>query len=260
MISLDIPALNALRFTEHNHRFTVNGEWVPSVSKVTRQWGKPFDQDKWSKIIAKREGVTQEEILARWEAKKNESVALGEFVHTAIELFLDPTAPDNALEEHVESMSTEAHERFHVWSSKVVNRFDGPVFINGKPAIEFPVYHKEFRYAGFGDLFAETKAGIWVFDWKTNGEYNQENKYGDKMLAPFEDLPNCEHSEYSIQGCLLRMALESHGITTAGSATAWLGPKGALKIKVGMDLRDRLAEVLRHNELARKGKMHAAAK
>lgn len=246
MINLDLPTLVGLRFDPQWHTYSYRGRRLPSISKVTRQFLPVFDRDGYAARIAKKRGITPAEVIAEWDAKRDASVVLGEEVHTAINLFLLPETPELAvsLDMHLSTMSLEAHERFGVWVAKVSPRIEDVIMLNGVPAIEQPVNHLTLGYAGKHDLFAQTKAGIWYCDWKTNGEYNTENRFGDRCLAPFDDLPACEHVEYSIQGSLNRMALESHGVETAGSFVAWMGPEGQLKVRVGMDLRERLTEAL----------------
>lgn len=246
---LIVPSLKALQFYRPKHRFTVNGKWVPSVSKVARQFTPPFDTEKWSAYVAKRDGKTVEQVLAEWEAKREASTQLGELVHAGIEKHL--------LGDHVGAAlhcmmspgcdSGDPLARFEAWAEHVGPRIAGPASVNGVPAIEGLVYHREFLYAGISDLLGETvKSGnLVVFDWKTNGTYAEDNKYGDTLLAPFEDLPSCEHTSYSIQTSLLRMAYESHGIEVAATAHVWIGEGGMLKLKAGMDLRERLADFFR---------------
>ena len=246
-LQYDVPGLARLHFFKPRHRFTVDGKWLPSVSAVGRKFKPPFDADVVAERLAVKRSTTKEAILAEWEAKKQASVALGEELHTAIELYLGISEPATAgaMVAHMAYMSEEAHQRFAVWESRVAPRLTGVAIVNGIRAIELPVWHATLGYAGIADLLAVAEGKLWLFDWKTNGEFREDSPYGDKLLAPFEDLPSCEYTEYSLQATLLRMALASHGVETAGAALVWLGPNGQYRASVALDLSQRLEEVLR---------------
>ena len=50
----------------HVYTNTETGETYTSVTTFIGSYKKKFDSDKWSKIVAKREGVSQKEILDKW--------------------------------------------------------------------------------------------------------------------------------------------------------------------------------------------------
>ena len=192
---------NDYKFYEKEHYYTYQGKRVQtSVTQLLKQYSKPFDQDKWSQIIAKREKVTQQEILDRWALKAKESAITGTLFHSRAEQLcygkyfeLDYSFVDEDVRSTVESRMT----RLTKIQDKLFNDIHGRLI---PLRTEFTVGIQEI-IAGNIDLLVwnEKAQEIQIWDYKTNKSIDFDNKYGDKLKYPFEQYDNCNFISYSLQ-------------------------------------------------------------
>lgn len=118
-------------------------------------------------------------------------------------------------------------------------------------ANEFIVYDAEDGLCGTIDMLAyNMKKGTYaIFDWKTSKEFKKDDPFGGKTLkAPFDDLPECNVSEYSLQLSLYKYLLEKHTSIRISEMFLFQIP-GADKafgdIQPVYDLSGRIAEYLK---------------
>lgn len=162
-----------LKFDKQSHTYTLDGKRLTSVSKWISKFVPHFDQDTISKACAKKDGVTQDEILSKWEKKKNISLHLGNWVHESIEYYLTQDS---------------------TWTNQAVEAFKKHQTKN-KYLSEKVVYDNE--NAGTIDLIEIIdEKTVKIHDFKTNEDLNKG--YG-KMLEPFNSLPNTPLSKYTLQ-------------------------------------------------------------
>lgn len=144
---------SGLTFDEESHKYFVKG--VPigkSVSVLIKDFCLPFNRDFLSLQVAKKRGISQEEVLAEWDEAAQIAIKKGKEAHLFGELY-----PFNR-ELRPQSEYEIAIMKF--WS-------DLPPYI--KPlATELQMYHKEKFYAGTADiiLYNEKTNKLIIGDYK----------------------------------------------------------------------------------------------
>jgi ATP-dependent exoDNAse (exonuclease V) beta subunit len=224
-----------IRFDPSDHSYWAGDARLDSVTQVVKLLTPEFDSERVAAKVAKRDRLTVPEVLAQWKAKSDAGKAKGSRVHAYIESRLDGTA--DPVTDLVNEREPEMDAFDAAWAS-----------LTGKVAAE--VVSKEaivgdvgLGVAGRVDLVISMRVqGVTsrnVFDWKTGG-YETANRY-EKLLAPFGDLQNCEHSRYSLQLSLYRLLLERTTKTQYGdSYIVHLGSDGEYCAHKATDLRGRL--------------------
>lgn len=158
-----------------------SGVEYKSVTSLINSYKEKFDVEKFSKIIAEREGKTQQEIKDRWNDIRNEACNYGTSNHDKIEKFYTSKGEDFKDDEIVQN--------FHKFSEFNFNKIKNEVL----------VYNHEYRIAGTSDFIIENGKNFDVCDLKTNKNFNLISKYNKKLFAPLSHLPECEYSIYALQ-------------------------------------------------------------
>jgi hypothetical protein len=112
---------------------------------------------------------------------------------------------------------------------------------NRKGQVEWVVGDAELGIAGTVDaMFWNSIAlGNVIFDWKTGGKFATENRW-ENLLPPFNNLPNCELSIYSLQTSLYRLIIERNEGEVESCTIVHLNNEGQITPYQAMDLRDQL--------------------
>ena len=168
---------------EHRYFHQHTKEEYRSVSSVVGYFKPHFDSDKWSKIVAEREGVKQEEILKRWDNIRDEANEKGKRIHKLIELFLTEGTVEKTpfFENFINLFECEEREENSIIHSEKI------------------LYTHDFKIAGTSDIIEDCGRYFNVFDLKTNKKFSFFNKFNERMLPPLEHLTVCEYTSYSIQ-------------------------------------------------------------
>lgn len=106
--------------------------------------------------------------------------------------------------------------------------------------VEKIVWSESFGMAGRLDLLAKTNKGLCTIDWKT-GKFRTSNRF-QKMLNPFDNLDDCEHSKASIQASLYDLMLGEMGIEIAMKFIIHLMPDGNYSIMNAKCLKNRFTK------------------
>ena len=75
-----------MRKEDHRY-FDYEGNEYTSVSKVLASVKEEFDEEKWSKLKAKKLGISQAEMKAQWAEARESSADHGTRIHDALEHF-----------------------------------------------------------------------------------------------------------------------------------------------------------------------------
>jgi hypothetical protein len=188
-----------LIFDSESHQYSVNGRRVRGPSSIIEHFCRPFDSNYWSYHIAKKKGVTQAEILARWDAKRDASCDLGHLVHDFADSLASGTAtpPPGEAAKHCIGIIN-AYRDLRITPIKAEKKICDP----------------PFGVMGIVDLVCKidpvNEKGLphdCILDWKTNAKIDMANKYGDTMLSPLSHLDDCNFNHYSLQLNLYRFML-----------------------------------------------------
>ncbi|GEM_PF-1955143 len=181
-------------FNESNHTYTDNlGRKYISVTTLINSQFQKFDTEAHAVRVAIREGVSKEEVIARWKQKGEETRDLGTRAHKLAEsIFLRTPlpVPDSDQERRLFAMIWDACSKLRdMW-----------VFHEA----EMIVFDPEYLIAGQIDLMMiepgnTEKIGInWITDWKTC-ESLTDDSYGKFGLPPISHYRDSKISKYTLQ-------------------------------------------------------------
>lgn len=180
-----------IRFIEKSHKY-FNDENVEYMSVTTflHKFSAPFDKMATSARVAAREGVTQQEILDRWEASSKQACDYGTSIHLKMENFINTGVREEGYDSLYDSFNDIVGEDIK-WALK---RNPGAVHS------ELLLWNDEARLAGTADLIIDLNdKEFLVGDFKTNKSIDFYSKWGDYMLKPLEHLTSCNYTIYSLQ-------------------------------------------------------------
>ena len=173
-----------LNHDTHVYTNTETGETYTSVTTFIGKYKKPFDKDKWSKYVAQRDGLSQEEVLDKWSNITTTAQNRGTNVHLIMENYIKEKKIEKGYEEFVDSF---------------IKKTNGIILPDSKILSEELLYSHEHKLAGTADLIVENKNIFHVMDFKTNKKFNYTNKYNEYFFEPIDYLPQCEFTTYTIQ-------------------------------------------------------------
>ena len=155
-----------VKLDHENHIYTntETDEKYNSVTTLIGSYKKKFDSDKWSKVVAKREGTTQEQILNKWSEITTTAQNRGTNVHLIMENYVKYNKIEKGYEALVDSF---------------VKKTIGVLKPNSNILSEELLYTHKYKVAGTADLIVENDDIFYVLDFKTNKKFNFVNKYNE---------------------------------------------------------------------------------
>lgn len=216
-----------LSFVENKHIYymrDVDGNFTtkfPSVSKIIKNFFKPFDANGISMRMAKGDPEVQKKLLAEWKQAGEDSVNLGSRAHFEMEKFIV---------EQYDNFKEVRRPKFYCTDEQLI-RSDkmiesGKKFINlmherGAVLVdtEMVMGDPTLGYVGQSDntwiMMNKDKSnfGFVVTDYKSNQPKNfKVMPYTEKLYPPFQDYPDNALGHYYLQiplyGKLLMKMLE----------------------------------------------------
>jgi len=191
------PAGVEIIFEELSHRYTstINGKEIQYTSGTgfIGQFFQPFDPTgEITARCAKREGLTVEEIQAKWKAKGAASCKFGTRCHEVCE--------DVELGREIRNTAENAKEVATFKNAvKMATAFRNKLDILG---VEKIVFDPDLRIAGTIDLFAKSRKDpetYIIIDHKTNASIDTENKYDKYGLDPIDHVDDTNFFHYALQ-------------------------------------------------------------
>lgn len=239
------------RFNEETHTYTYVDpltlkpvQIFKSVTGFISQFKEKFNSDLVAAKVAKKKGVSKQQILNEWKAISDTAMDLGTIVHKWIEDYYKGENPEMPTDPIV----LERVERFIRLHEEKLHKFE-PIHQ------EFRLFSRKWGLAGTMDALFKLGGDYYVGDWKTNRKFtsdadSEKDYFAKKLLYPFEDLWDNSINSYSIQLSLYRLILqEEAGFQTKGAFLCWIGPSGKPELHKTVDLRDRLYQYLQKNNL-----------
>lgn len=234
---LDYFNYEKFKFDEASHTYTLDGKTVYGVTSFLNRFVKPFDSDYWSKKKAEEGGITQAEILAQWDAKRDRSCDLGHAVHNWIEDFYEKGKTEL-------TKDAEANERVEKFKLIYESRLKQLESIGS----EIRVFSKKYGIAGTIDKLYIWEGSVIIGDWKTNKAIKTDKDFCfGKLLYPFEKYKENELNKYSLQLSMYQILLEEAGIFCDYAFICHIPDKGEAKIYKLKDFRAELRTYLNHN-------------
>lgn len=201
-------------FDERTHSYFLGKKRLKSVTTFINDFKNEFDSDYWSKIIAERENVTQEEILIRWKKKAFKSTEIGTAIHKIFEDYTNNKYSKlndsfifdyNILED---DFLIEFNSKRNI-SIKFINDFFETKRLTPIET-EFIVYN-EFLAGQIDMICKDENDNFYILDFKTNSEIKKDS-YNKKMKFPFDIIDDCSFYHYSLQLSIYKELIKEYSI------------------------------------------------
>jgi len=236
------------RFDEPTHTYTYIDSLTQkpvqifeSVTGFISQFKEEFDSNLWAGRVAKKRGVTKQQILNEWQRTSDTALTLGTNVHKWIEDYYNGLEPEIPVEPEVKFRV----DKFLDIHQRKLHKFE-PV------AQELRLFSRKWGLAGTTDALFKLNGKYYVGDWKTNKKFTTDlDTKGrfKKLLYPFDHLWENSLNSYSIQLSMYRLMLEEVGFQTAGAFLCWIGPNKEKPMLYNIvDLREPLRKYLEKNK------------
>jgi len=221
----EFQKFNFVVYHDEPHVYYLNGKKADlSATKLIGKFKKPFDSAYWSQKKADDEGITKEEMLARWKLKGDIACEKGTAVHEYAE---------NRLANKVFPYPSAKIRSLFKGEDPVIDKFNTIVPIVDKfiedckgrmisIASELVIGDLEYNLGGMIDqVFYNKKSGkIELWDWKTNEKIDSDSKY--TFNAPVSHVPSSKLEEYSLQLSLYKHIIEKNtNLKLGDSYLAW---------------------------------------
>jgi ATP-dependent exoDNAse (exonuclease V) beta subunit len=181
-----------ITFNKEAHSYTnEHGEKYISVTTLIGKHFPPFQADMIAGFIAKKQGVSAEEIKQQWKDKATEGTRLHNVIENDI-YFNDGIDIKGTFYKRCSSL-----EEFLSTSGGVLS--------------EFLLYSDKHKVAGTSDLILKHEDKIFILDFKTGITEDVNKAYSGKVDVPKEIgvVKNSKFHKYSIQAWIYSILFES---------------------------------------------------
>ena len=261
----------------HKYSDTYGNEYI-SVTTIIGNYSPKFDKDYWLHKKARELGITEKELAKRWQDITDEACTRGSHTHNGLEdgikgssMFKDAIKYLNQIETgrcitvadipnlkarplDIEKFKEATNNKY----PKIYEVFDFYITRGYTIYSEIGVFLPNLLISGTIDVLAIKSDRFVILDWKTNkdglhftsGYYKKDKtckpvqltnnwvEKDEKMLPPFNTLPECNGSHYTIQlSTYARMVELILGIPCVGCGLCHIGTPFKLN-QYGMPYRD----------------------
>jgi hypothetical protein len=229
-----------IKFFDKNHTYTINNKPAKeSVSGLLKFFEKPFEKEKISQYVAKRDQKTVEQVLLEWEFAKDYSCHKGSEFHLFVENYFNrkqTTIDSKALKLFFDSnpsfYDNQSIEKYYKELAHLIKNFLNFYDWWKKDHIliksEFVVGDEESGICGTIDNLSYNKKTkeLVIFDYKTNKEIKKRNPRDETFLKPIQYLSHCEYIKYSLQLNLYQYIIEKNSpFKVPNSYIVWVANK-----------------------------------
>lgn len=202
-----------IEFNPAGHTYTRNNKEYTPVSRAISKFKPLFPRNHIAKAIAKRDGVGPELILAQWQQKAAESCRRGNNIHKMLEDYeKEGTVPEGNL------YYAEILRNFVNWKSTK----------KGKSTPEEIIYSDTYKVAGTVDLPMRQGKHIDIWDYKTNKELTNENKYNKFYRNGLEYIGDTKYQGYALQLSVYALLFQEQGLRPRHLGILWIDDKGMI--------------------------------
>lgn len=209
----ELDKFSDIVFEPEQHKYYLNGEEFISATTLIHKFSS-FDADKVAECVARKDGKTKDEILAKWKRTADYACKRGTRMHEYLEYIFGGKPCE---------MGTSAKDLYPI-ADKFKQDIEGKINIIKQ---EFRLYDIAWKVCGTVDALGEINGNYYVIDWKSNNAINYANQYGSKLKAPFNQFDDCEMIVYSLQLSLYKLMIERNtGIKIKGLIIVHFTPEG----------------------------------
>ncbi len=225
-----------LAFIPEEHVYVFRGTVeFRSVSSVVSSFFSPFDTQRWSEHVARKEGRNRLEVIEEWDAKGTESREIGTFLHAQIEAYLMHRTVENStifryngefvnIDKEV-SIEREIQYFKQFMAENVIQPFRA----------EWHICDESYKIAGTIDLLCKNGQKYDIYDWKRSRKALPNQDVWQYGINGLEGIPDIKFYHYALQQNLYKYILErNYGITIGSMYLVVLHPiySNYQKIKV----------------------------
>lgn len=182
---------------EHVYIHKETQERFTSVTKVLHSFEPEFKGDVIAERISKQKddnpnkkpdyiGMSKDQILEHWQYLNDIANEYGNNLHDTLERYL---------------LSNRWYKPANDFEASAIKAYDDLGIDEG--IVLYPervLYSEEHKLAGTSDIIIEHEDNYFsIADYKTNREFNYYSKYGNYLKKPFEYLPACQFTTYTLQ-------------------------------------------------------------
>lgn len=167
-------------YDEVAHSYTWNGEVYLSGSAYANSFKKPFDSVAISQAMAKKSGVSAEDIVKMWGLKSEASRDFGNAIHKALQLY-----------EQYKGLAEDLEKTYHLHDHPIIkNAVESFMDSHKERALSevLVVDHKAKRAGQIDRLVILGDKHCRVEDYKTNADVTKELEFYWKQLEFYGDI------------------------------------------------------------------------
>ena len=167
-----------------------------SVTTVLGKYHEPFDEMFFSEKVAKREGKTQQQVLAEWKKINTEANIYGTMVHEILERYLLAPYRMYSPRDDFESRVITSFAQFCLQHNLNIGTSST---MHPERVMSIP-FKPTQGMAGTSDIIEDIPNNQFnVWDFKTNKDFRFESKYNKWLLFPVNHLNDSQFNTYALQ-------------------------------------------------------------
>jgi len=242
----ELEKFNNIVYYDEPHVYYIDGKKATSGTAVTKCVKQPFDSDKISKIVAKKQGKTQKEVLTDWDTIREAGTELHAYLENRLnnKVFPYPKQRIVSMFEGSDPVEPRFQKLIKIADKFVADARDRLIPIKS----ELVLGDKEYGICGMIDqVFYNKKSGqLELWDWKTNSKFDTKSSY--KLKAPLAHLDSSKLSEYSLQLGLYKHIVEKNTSLRFGtSRLVWFDAENEkYHVYDALDIEDEIVTMIKH--------------
>ena len=199
-----------ITFDPSEHIYLYKGREFASVSTVVSKFFREFNPIDNSKRVAVRAGVTQMEIMERWDAAGVESREVGTFMHAQIESILNHEHPLLTTNFEYNGQYVKINENISI--EKELKYFQNFMRENQVHPYrtEWRICDEEREIAGTIDLLCKNGNDFEIYDWKRSRKAQPDETIWAYGKDGLEHIPDISFYHYALQQNLYKYILEKN--------------------------------------------------
>lgn len=203
-------------FDSKTHSYFLKNKKLISVTTLLNKFKNEFDSDYWSKVIAKRENVTQQEILLKWKQKSFKSTEIGTAIHKIFEDYTDnkySILHDELIFDY-NILNIDFLDDFNKKKIQAL-RFIKDFFITKRiiPIHSEYIVYNEYLAGQIDMICKDSNNNFYIIDFKTNEKIDFESYKSKKMLGVLDFIEDCNYFHYCLQLSIYKKLLKNINIT-----------------------------------------------